>query len=245
MIVGDRELSDLPRKFNVALTGRRILSTHVWTQDLSYIACRKPDGIRGFQILLGGNQGQSPHLASHIRRLWITSPRSRHGQVNHEYSSRGGSLSFSHTRWREHYRGGIVGIMDHVGKARRSEIMSSIRSNDTQPEKAVRSLIHRMGYRFRLHVNTLPGKADIVLPRHRKVVFVHGCFWHAHAHCSKGRPPRSNLSFWLPKLTANRKRDRRAVSNLRRQGWDVLVVWQCQLRQPEALKAALRRFLKH
>ncbi|MFZ1010887.1 MAG: very short patch repair endonuclease [Candidatus Sulfotelmatobacter sp.] len=133
--------------------------------------------------------------------------------------------------------------MDHVGKRRRSEIMSSIRSGDTQPEKAVRSMVHRMGYRFRLHVGALPGKPDIVLPRYKKIVLVHGCFWHGHARCSKGKPPKSNLEFWLPKLAANRKRDRAVAAKLRRLGWHVMVIWQCQLRRADALRVALQTFL--
>lgn len=138
----------------------------------------------------------------------------------------------------------IVGRMDHVGKRRRSEIMSSIRSGDTQPEKTVRSIVHRLGYRFRLHVKNLPGKPDMVLPRHKKIILIHGCFWHGHTRCLKGRPPKSHLDFWVPKLAANRRRDRAVAAKLRRLGWKVLVVWQCQLRRDEALQACLRAFLE-
>jgi len=104
-------------------------------------------------------------------------------------------------------------------------------------------MVHRMGYRFRLHVRTLPGKPDIVLPRHRKIVLVHGCFWHGHMRCLKGRPPKSNLGFWVPKLAANRKRDRAVAAKLRRLGWEVMVIWQCQLRKADALRVALQAFL--
>ena len=104
-------------------------------------------------------------------------------------------------------------------------------------------MIHRMGYRFRLHVKALPGKPDIVLRQYKKIIFVHGCFWHAHARCLKGRPPKSNLEFWIPKLAANRKRDQTVIAKLRRRGWDVLVVWQCQLRRNETLQSTLRTFL--
>lgn len=134
--------------------------------------------------------------------------------------------------------------MDHVAKHRRSEIMRSIASGDTQPERTVRSIVHSMGYRFRLRVRTLPGKPDIVLKRHKKIVFIHGCFWHGHARCLKGRPPKTNLAFWLPKLAANKKRDRAANAKLRRLGWRVLVIWQCQLRRPESLLAELQQFLE-
>jgi DNA mismatch endonuclease, patch repair protein len=135
--------------------------------------------------------------------------------------------------------------MDHVGKRRRSEIMSSIRSFDTQPEKAVRSLVHRMGYRFRLHVGTLPGKPDMVLPRHKKIILIHGCFWHGHLRCLKGKPPKSNLDFWMPKLAANRRRDRAVIAKLRRLGWEVMVIWQCQLRKRDSLCRNLQAFLSH
>lgn len=104
-------------------------------------------------------------------------------------------------------------------------------------------MVHRMGYRFRLHVKTLPGKPDIVLSRHKKIILVHGCFWHGHARCLKGRPPKSNLEFWVPKLAANRARDRATATKLRRLGWRVLVIWQCQLRRTEILRASLRAFL--
>jgi DNA mismatch endonuclease, patch repair protein len=104
-------------------------------------------------------------------------------------------------------------------------------------------MVHRMGHRFRLHVRTLPGNPDIVLPRHKKILLVHGCFWHGHKRCLKGRPPKSNLDFWIPKLAANRMRDRVVVAKLRRLGWKVLVIWQCQLRRPETLRATLQTFL--
>lgn len=104
-------------------------------------------------------------------------------------------------------------------------------------------MIHRMGYRFRLHVKDLPGKPDIVLPRHRKVIFVHGCFWHGH-RCKKGRRPASNRSFWNAKLDANLARDKRYIRALRRAGWSVLVVWQCQIERREFILERLRRFLE-
>src|ERR1019366_1014529 len=134
--------------------------------------------------------------------------------------------------------------MDNVTQRRRSEIMSSIGSSNTQPEKTVRSMVHGMGYRFRLHVRRLPGTPDIVLPRHKKIILVHGCFWHGHVRCLKGRPPKTNLDFWTPKLAANRKRDRAVAAKLRRLGWDVLIIWQCQLRRPDALQTVLRAFLR-
>jgi len=126
---------------------------------------------------------------------------------------------------------------------KRSEVMSRVRGRDTKPEKLVRSLIHRMGYRFRLHVGELPGRPDVVLPRHRKVVFVHGCFWHGHPSCKRAARPKSNREFWRAKIEANRKRDGRNIARLRELGWRVLVVWECQTRDVEALEATLRAFL--
>lgn len=105
-------------------------------------------------------------------------------------------------------------------------------------------MLHRMGYRFRLHVGTLPGKPDIVLTQRKKIILVHGCFWHGHMRCLKGKPPKSNLDFWVPKLAANRRRDRAVAGKLRRLGWEVLVIWQCQLRRPEALRTTLWAFLE-
>jgi DNA mismatch endonuclease (patch repair protein) len=104
-------------------------------------------------------------------------------------------------------------------------------------------MIHRMGYRFRLHVKTLPGKPDIVLPRHGKVVLVHGCFWHQHSRCGEGRIPGSRRHYWIPKLTRNADRDREHCRALKRLGWKVLVVWECELRDVAALEARLAKFL--
>ena len=124
----------------------------------------------------------------------------------------------------------------------RSENMRAIRGKDTKPELIVRSLIHSLGFRFRLHREGLPGKPDIVLPGLRKAVFVHGCFWHFHA-CKNGLIPNSNRAFWLPKLKSNSARDERNVRDLRKLGWRVLVIWQCQLKNEAALKKRLLRFL--
>jgi len=133
--------------------------------------------------------------------------------------------------------------MDSLSKSRRSEIMSQIRSKDTVPELKVRSLIHRRGYRFRLHCKTLPGKPDLVFSGRKKIIFVHGCFWHAHA-CAKGKPPKSNLGFWLKKLEGNKRRDAQARRKLRSQGWRILTVWQCQLKHAESLTRRIVAFLE-
>lgn len=120
--------------------------------------------------------------------------------------------------------------MDVLAPAERSGVMAKIRGRNTRPERIVRSLLTSMGKRYRLHRAGLPGRPDIVLPGPKKVIFVHGCFWHRHS-CAKGSSePKSNATFWSEKLRRNRERDRENVKALRRQGWDVLVVWECQLR---------------
>lgn len=116
----------------------------------------------------------------------------------------------------------------------RSYNMSRIRNKDTKPELIVRSIVHQMGCRFRLHRTDLPGKPDLVLPRHRKIIFVHGCFWHLH-RCRYGRvTPKTNAEFWQAKRTANVERDRRNLKNLRRAGWQAIVIWECWTRKPES-----------
>jgi DNA mismatch endonuclease, patch repair protein len=127
----------------------------------------------------------------------------------------------------------------------RSYNMSRIRSRDTKPEMIVRSLVHQMGFRFRLHRKDLAGKPDLVLPRHYKVIFVHGCFWHMH-RCRYGRvTPKTNADFWQAKRTQNVARDQRHLRSLRRDGWQVLVVWECWTRDPETrLIPRLNTFLR-
>ena len=134
--------------------------------------------------------------------------------------------------------------MDTLSPSQRSQVMGRVRSKDTRPELAVRSLLHGMGYRFRLHSTELPGKPDIVLPRHQVAIFVHGCFWHRHPGCRANRTPKSRLAFWRAKFSANVKRDRAARQALRRHGWRVLVVWECELADPDHLRGKLARFIK-
>lgn len=122
--------------------------------------------------------------------------------------------------------------------------MAAVRREDTQPELQVRSLLHRLGYRFRLHQKELPGSPDIVLPRFRTVVLVHGCFWHQHTGCAKARLPKSNVQFWSSKFQKNVERDRRKEVALNSLGWKVVVVWQCELRNIENLGQKLRSELK-
>lgn len=121
--------------------------------------------------------------------------------------------------------------------------MSRVKGRDTKPERLVRSLIHRMGFRFSLHRKDLPGRPDIVLTRHRKVIFVHGCFWHGHAGCSRATVPSTNTRFWKNKISANKARDLMAKHQLAASGWKVFVVWQCQMRSNEKLIERLSHFL--
>jgi DNA mismatch endonuclease (patch repair protein) len=135
--------------------------------------------------------------------------------------------------------------MDTLTAAERSERMSRVRSKDTKPEMLVRTLVHRMGFRYRLHDPALPGKPDMVFPSRGKIIFVHGCFWHRHGErCEYTRWPKSKLSFWRPKLEQNRRRDEIVGRKLRRLGWRVLTVWECQLRSRELLAAKVRAFLE-
>lgn len=122
--------------------------------------------------------------------------------------------------------------------------MSRIRSQNTKPELAVRSLLHGMGYRFRLHRKDLPGKPDIVLPKWRTVIFVHGCFWHGCERCDRGvRIPKTNTEFWVEKITRNRRRDAMTIGRLREQGWKVLVLWECETANIERLARTVREAL--
>lgn len=125
-----------------------------------------------------------------------------------------------------------------------SAIMRSIRSSDTKPELVVRRLLHRLGFRFRLHDKKLPGTPDIVLPRHRAAIFVHGCFWHHHSGCKHAKIPRKRETYWIPKLARTQQRDRNALAALSKEGWRTLVVWECSTANQEALARDLIAFLE-
>jgi DNA mismatch endonuclease (patch repair protein) len=112
-----------------------------------------------------------------------------------------------------------------------------------RPEMFVRRFIFALGYRYRLHARDLPGCPDLVFRQRKKVIFVHGCFWHRHANCSIARMPKSRLDFWKPKLEGNRKRDEKNRRTLSREGWKVLTLWECQLKNPARLERRIRRFL--
>lgn len=133
---------------------------------------------------------------------------------------------------------------DRYSPAKRSAIMSRVRAANTRPEIVVRRLVHGLGYRFRLHRRDLPGTPDLVLPKHRAVLFVHGCFWHQHA-CRLGqRQPASNRTYWEPKLARNVERDAEACRALERLGWRVLTIWECQIASLD-LADRIERFLRH
>lgn len=132
--------------------------------------------------------------------------------------------------------------MDIYDKKKRSKIMSCIRGYNTKPEMVVRQVLHSRGYRFRLHRNDLPGKPDVVLPRYKAAIFVHGCFWHHHKGCSKSKLPETNIEFWQDKIFQNVKRDRKNIELLKRLGWKVLVVWECETRRDQ-LGEKLAEFL--
>jgi len=124
-----------------------------------------------------------------------------------------------------------------------SERMARVRQRNTSPELAVRSCLHRLGYRFRLHCRDLPGTPDIVLPKHRKAIFVHGCFWHRHPGCKRSTTPKTRTQFWMEKFKATVKRDRRNLAALQASGWEPLVIWECQTAQQSALEEILCEFL--
>lgn len=133
-------------------------------------------------------------------------------------------------------------MVDTRTTEQRRRIMQAVKGKDTGPEWAVRRLLHRAGYRYRLHARRLPGTPDIVFPGRRKVIFVHGCFWHGH-ECRIGQPPKSRLEYWGDKIRANRARDLRKNAELETLNWDVLVIWQCEIKDLEALEVRLRTFL--
>lgn len=131
--------------------------------------------------------------------------------------------------------------MDTLTPLERSERMSRVRNKDTKPELAVRRLLWALGFRYRLQARRLPGRPDIVFPRDKKVIFIHGCFWHRHNKC--GRMPKSRREFWEPKLRANRARDLRNQRQLKKLGWEYQVIWECELKDLDAIALRLLEFL--
>lgn len=133
--------------------------------------------------------------------------------------------------------------MDTLSPIERSERMGRVRGKDTKPEMAVRRLVHGMGFRYRLHSGKLPGRPDLVFAGLKSVIFVHGCFWHRHPGCARCRMPKSRLEYWEPKLEENRNRDLRNQRKLRKEGWRVMVIWECQLADQDRVKGRILRYL--
>jgi DNA mismatch endonuclease (patch repair protein) len=135
--------------------------------------------------------------------------------------------------------------MDVFDKDKRSRVMAKVKNKNTKPELLVRSLLHRMGYRFRIHRKDLPGNPDITLPKYKAVIFVHGCFWHGHEGCPKAKRPQSNMEFWDEKLNENIDRDKKVVYELERMGWRVLVIWTCEINDVDALSQRVESFMQN
>jgi DNA mismatch endonuclease (patch repair protein) len=135
-------------------------------------------------------------------------------------------------------------MSDVFSMEKRSWIMSRISGGNTKPEIVVRKILHGMGYRFRLHVKNLPGKPDIVLPRLKKVIFVHGCFWHGHEGCKRSKRPTTNVEFWYEKIEGNIRRDAIKISQLQELGWNVLILWACEIIDPVKTRYLLHDFLE-
>ncbi len=133
--------------------------------------------------------------------------------------------------------------MDTFTPEQRTRTMSHIKGRDTGPERLVRRLLHRLGFRFRLHVRDLPGTPDIVLPKYKAVIFVNGCFWHGHEGCPRATIPATRRDFWIKKISAAKERDKRAEAALTAAGWRVLMLWQCELKDLAALEERLWSFL--
>ncbi len=134
-------------------------------------------------------------------------------------------------------------MVDHVDQEKRLLILAAVHSKDTSPEMGVRGIVHRLGYRYRLHVKALPGCPDLVFPSRRRVIFVHGCFWHRHPKCRYSTSPKTCEEFWQAKFVSNVARDRRARRELKRMDWAVLTVWACELKKPNKLTERLNEFL--
>jgi DNA mismatch endonuclease (patch repair protein) len=135
------------------------------------------------------------------------------------------------------------GVMDTLSPEKRSEIMSAVRSKNTKAELLVRSYLWSHGIRYRIHYKYLPGKPDIAIPRYKLAIFIHGCFWHGHDGCQRGRLPKSRLEYWEPKIKANKSRDCRIEEELAEIGWRQLVIWECQLRTQKAASNTLPEIL--
>jgi DNA mismatch endonuclease, patch repair protein len=138
---------------------------------------------------------------------------------------------------------GEENMPDVYDQTQRSKVMRSVRSENTKPEIIVRQILHSLGYRFRLHLQNLPGKPDIVLPRHHKIILVHGCFWHQHPGCKDAERPQSNTDYWNRKLDRNVQRDQEHMAALSESSWRILVIWTCETRNKDRLRQKLETFM--
>jgi len=134
--------------------------------------------------------------------------------------------------------------MDNISPERRSEIMSRVQSLNTKPEMIVRKLVYSLGYRYRIHPKDVPGKPDLVFKGRKKVIFVHGCFWHRHEGCLNTRTPKSRVGFWEEKFRKNQERDRAHYKKLSQAGWKYLIIWECQVKNTENLEQQVFQFLE-
>lgn len=135
-------------------------------------------------------------------------------------------------------------MADVFSKEKRSWVMSRIKGKNSLPEMVVRKYLHRQGFRYRLHVKTLPGKPDMVLPKYKTVVLIHGCFWHGHKHCKKASLPKSSIEWWTKKLEVNANNDIKNIRTLQKLGWYVITVWQCELNSSK-FETTMNRLIKH
>ncbi|MBX3007646.1 MAG: DNA mismatch endonuclease Vsr [Melioribacteraceae bacterium] len=130
--------------------------------------------------------------------------------------------------------------MDTISKEKRSHNMAAIKAKNTKPEIIVRKYLHAQGFRFRIHRNDLPGKPDIVLSKYKVIIFVHGCFWHQHKGCKRSNIPKSNNIYWVPKLVNNVYRDKENIKLLKKNGWEIIVIWECEIKK-NRMEAKLRK----
>ncbi len=135
-------------------------------------------------------------------------------------------------------------MMDSLSAKHRSWNMSRIRGSNTRPEIKLRSMLHRSGYRFRVNVKNLPGKPDIVLPKYKTIIFLHGCFWHRHSNCRYAYTPKTRQAFWLNKFKANASRDKKVNRSLRNLGWQIVIVWECEMKAPRRVLSRIVDQLK-
>lgn len=135
-------------------------------------------------------------------------------------------------------------MADNLTPAQRKKAMSSVQQQNTKPEIIVRSILHRLGFKFRKNVSSIVGKPDIVLPKYKTIIFVHGCFWHQHKGCKKSRRPKTNIDFWNIKLDKNIERDKKTEIELKKKGWSILIIWDCEVKDKDLLIQKLKTSLK-